>query len=63
MANFITRVIVLIEGFGKREVKQRENVLLIWTEREKKQTKKFLQQTLEIEQLTGKLRIDLEERR
>ena len=60
MANFITRVIVLIEGFGKREVKQRENVLLIWT---KKQTKKFLQQTLEIEQLTRKLRIDLEERR
>ena len=61
MANFITRVIVLIEGFGKREVKQRENVLLIWTKR--KQTKKFLQQTLEIEQLTRKLRIDLEERR
>jgi len=54
-------VIVLIEGFGKREVKQRENVLLIWTKI--KQTKKFLQQTLEIEQLTRKLRIDLEERR
>ena len=61
MANFITRVIVLIEGFGKREVKQRENVLLIWTKI--KQTKKFLQQTPEIEQLTRKLRIDLEERR